>query len=95
VDPGFLGIVGLTGAVRVIRIVIEIWRSKSGAVARGPIVQRLVMSLCGSIALLLASGAAFTGRREDQFWWMVVGGTITLMLSGSRSAWLLVTHGAD
>lgn len=92
---GFLGIVGALGSVRVVRSLIEIRRAKSGPVSHGPIRQRMIMSLNGNLALLLACGVAMLGRREDLFWWLVVGGVITLVLSGSRSAWLLVTHGAE
>ena len=51
------------------------------------------MSLGGNLAFVAAGATVWLSpQRVDVFWWCLVAGVLTLMLSGSRGAWLLVTH---
>ncbi|MDB5986395.1 MAG: hypothetical protein JWR16_1448 [Nevskia sp.] len=92
---GFLAVVGIVGGHRVLRGVIAVVRAAPTPHSRGPVMQRLILSLLGNAALLIAGALLLLGTtRVDIFWTLLFTGMITLILSGSRSAWLLVTHGA-
>lgn len=88
-----LGVVGSLGFQSAARSIFAVWRAKPGQLPRRPIVQRPVTSLIGNLAILAASGTQLLRlQRIDSFWSLVFAGVIVLILSGTRSAWLLVTH---
>ena len=86
-------ILGGVGSARLVRSWLEIRRSEPARSSRRPIVRRFAMSLGGNLAFLASGAIALLApQRVDCLWYSLVTGVLVLMLSGSRGAWLLVTH---
>jgi hypothetical protein len=84
--------VGLIGLHRVVRSVLSILRS-GGASGRRTVLLRFWLSFLGNLSLSLAGGGLGLGMiRLDAFWSLLFTGLILLLISGARSAWMLVMH---
>jgi hypothetical protein len=89
-----LGIVGAAGLARLLRSWLVIGRSRT--TARGPVLRRMAMSLGGNFIFATGGAVAWLSPpRVEWFCYCVVTGVLVLILSGSRGAWLLVTHEAS
>ncbi|MEO8460301.1 MAG: hypothetical protein ABI451_07215, partial [Dokdonella sp.] len=96
---GGIGLVGMVGVARIARSLFAI--HQVGRASRiGPrnreVVRRFGLSclgnacLLGSGVLLLAGIGSLSG-----FWSLLFGGVMILLISGTRSAWLLVAHESE
>lgn len=95
--PQTLGLVlvvlAMAGIIRIVRSVIAIARDTNGGKERLMLLQRFGPSLVGNTFLLIAGYLAVTGQCDgDTFWSLLISSALVLLLSGTRSAWLLVTH---
>lgn len=82
----------VVGILRIARNVIELLRDPRHRHQRWLLLQRFGLSFIGSIFFLTAGALAIQGRQDSAFWSLVASAPILLLISGSRSAWLLVTH---
>ncbi len=91
----FLAVIGVVGAQRVVRSVISVRRGASASDTRRPVLTRLYLSLLGNAALLSAGAVVLIRDSQlEVFASLLVTGLLLLLLAGSRSAWMLVTHDA-
>lgn len=96
ISPLNLGVIlillALVGSSRIARSLMALLRDAS---RRGELVGLLRgfgLSLAGNVCFLIAGWLAIRGTSNSDFWSLLVSGTLALLISGSRSAWLLVTH---
>ncbi|WP_428311376.1 hypothetical protein [Hydrocarboniphaga sp.] len=87
-----MALVGGLGLQRVVRSVIAVLRHRDAASKRS-VLLRFWLSFLGNTALTLAGVGLGLGRiREDIFWSLMFAALILLLISGARSAWMLVMH---
>lgn len=90
-----MAFVGAIGLQRVVRSVIAVVRA-GGAASRRTVMLRFWLSFLGNLSLTLAgSGLGLRLIRLDVFWSLLFTSLILLLISGARSAWMLVMHEAD
>lgn len=81
------------GIVSIMRSVVVVWRDSARLGDRRLLLQRFWLSLAGNASLLFSGLLALQGRWAGAaYWGLLISGVMMLMLSASRSAWLLVTH---
>jgi hypothetical protein len=88
----FLLILSSVGILRIVRNLIELLRDSEQRHQRLLLLQRFGLSFLGSLFFLTAGIRAIQGEQDSVFWSFVASAPIMLLISGSRSAWLLVTH---
>lgn len=87
-----MALVGVLGLQRVARSVLAILRSRHQA-SRRTVLLRFWLSFLGNLSLSLAGfGLALGEIRADVFWSLLFAALILLLISGARSAWMLVMH---
>ncbi|HLR87664.1 MAG TPA: hypothetical protein VK064_07295 [Wenzhouxiangella sp.] len=82
-----LAVVSL-GLLRIVRELVALRHH----LKRWTIMQRLVLSLAGNALLILWAIQLFAADPDTASGYMLLGGSILLLTSGCRSAWLLVVH---
>lgn len=96
ISPANLGIIlivlALTGSGRIARSLMKFLRDASHRGERVGLSRRFGLSLAGNVCFLIAGWLAIRGTSNPIFWSLLVSGTLALLISGSRSAWLLVTQ---
>lgn len=96
ISPPNLGIIlivlALAGSVRIARSLMPLLRDADHRGERVRLLRGFGLSLAGSVCFLVAGLLAISGTPYSDFWSLLVSGTLTLLISGSRSAWLLATH---
>jgi hypothetical protein len=91
----FIFISGLLGAQRILRSLLSMLRRAAWRNASRQVVSRFLLSMLGNSGLLLAGALLIVPDHDPAtFWSTLFGSMIGLLLSGSRSAWMLVTHDA-
>lgn len=96
VPPAEIGVVllglSVVGIFRIARSVFELLRDPKHRHQRLLLLQRFGLSFVGNAFCLAAGVRAIQGRQDSAFWSFVASAPGMLLISGSRSAWLLVTH---
>lgn len=91
----FIFISGLLGAKRILRSLLSMLRHSAWRNASRQIISRFLLSMIGNSGLLLAGALLIVPDHDPAtFWSTLFGSMIGLLLSGSRSAWMLVTQDA-
>lgn len=89
----FLSVMGISN---ILRSIVAVLRNTTRRRERGMLLQRFGLSLLGNGFLLVAGVLAIRGQWDDStfsaYWSLLVSSVVMLLLSGSRAAWLLVTH---
>lgn len=99
-----LGVVGAVGIARAVRSLFVVRRAGAAGAGRGVLARRFGLSIVGNAFLLGAGllvlvpafgGAPAQAADLSAAGSLLVSAPIMLLLSGCRTAWLLVLHGAD
>ncbi|MDB5973030.1 MAG: hypothetical protein JWQ90_5480 [Hydrocarboniphaga sp.] len=91
-----LGIVGGLGLWRAIQRIVSVARGPVPGAARGQVMQRFGLSLLGNLFLFAAgTGTVMRLISDLMFWSFLFSSIILLLISGTRTAWLLLMHEAD
>ncbi|GAA0715698.1 hypothetical protein [Dokdonella soli] len=86
----------LVALLRVLRGLYGAVTRTADARARGQIVQRFLLSLMGNSGVLCTGVIALRGMVDsDALWSLLASSPMVLLISGSRSAWMLVVHSDD
>lgn len=100
IEAGFLQKILITlSAVEILRLamkVVDARRSAGPGVARRDILQRFWLSIMAR-GLIVWAGLSISPANAASagFWRLLFAGILVLLLSGARSAWLLVVHEGD
>lgn len=99
IPPGQLGfsllITASVGIGRILVSVAHLLRDAQRSGERVMLLQRFGLSLLGNAFILIAGILAVRGSWQDSAYWsFLVMSPLVLIIAGSRSAWLLVTHTA-
>ena len=85
----------LVGAVRIARSLFNV-RRDARWLRQSLALQRFGLSLLGHFGVFCAGLAIFTDSNNPSTTWsLLLMSPLLLLISGSRSAWLLVTHDSD
>jgi hypothetical protein len=87
-----LVLLALFGSGRIAHSIITLLAEASRRGERLLLLRRFGLSLVGNLSFLIAGWLAIRGMVQSGFWSLLVNGTVAMLISGSRSAWLLVTH---
>jgi hypothetical protein len=89
-------LIGVIGLQRVARSVIAVMRHGRGVAGGRKVLLRFWLSFLGNAALTAAGvGLGLHRIRMDVFWSLLFASLILLLVSGARSAWMLVMHDSD
>lgn len=84
-------ILGGFGIYRILRALLAIRRQRHAQTAARQLVQRFLLSMLGNAGLLAGGALLLQPQFNAQaFWSALFGSVLGLLVSGSRSAWLLV-----
>lgn len=92
----FTILLGALNALRILRALIRIRRGTAAGKAGWTLLQRFLLSMIGNAGLVLAG--ILLSKFPDggpAFWSTIFASFVGLLLSGARSAWLLVVPDAD
>ncbi|MEO6967649.1 MAG: hypothetical protein ABI132_04225 [Rhodanobacteraceae bacterium] len=91
-----LAILGAVGMFEALRSLWIVRRAEGASAPRGLLVQRLGLSILGNLGVLSASVLLLIQSQNlSAIGSLLVSVPVILIISGCRSAWLLVLHAAD
>lgn len=91
-----LAILGVVGMFQALHSLWVVRRSEGAGAPRGLLVQRLGLSILGNLGVLSVSVLLLIQSRNfSAIGSLLVSVPVILIISGCRSAWLLVLHAAD
>jgi hypothetical protein len=84
-----LMLLAVTGILRIVRGLVMALRTKQG---QALVIQRFGLSFLGNAGLFAAGVLAFRNTDMQTFEGLVLAAPLMLLVSGSRSAWILFVH---
>ncbi len=89
-------ILGAVGVYRILRTLLAILQLRRAHSPGKQLVQRFLLSMLGNLGLLVGGGLLLQPDFDTSMFWSTLFGSILgLLVSGSRSAWMLVVRDAD
>jgi hypothetical protein len=87
--------IGVVGSGRILAVLVGLRRHLRGSSGGWAITQRFMLSAVAHVTLAGAGAALLAAKASpDLSYSLLLSGVLLLLLSGSRSAWLLVLHEA-